>query len=105
MYGGGGGGGLVTKSCLTLATPWTVAHQAPLSMGLSRQEYRSGLPFPSPIHEIGIYTLISLAEFFFQCVMQYCLLCIFFFPPAYGKTNTLLSHNFVVGHLRDNLTI
>ena len=31
-----------------LATPWTVAHQAPLSMGLSRQEYWSGLPFPSP---------------------------------------------------------
>ena len=28
-----------------LATPWTVAHQAPLSMGLSRQEYWSGLPF------------------------------------------------------------
>ena len=32
----------------TLATPWTVAHQAPLSMGFSRQEYWSGLPFPSP---------------------------------------------------------
>ena len=30
------------------ATPWTAAHQAPLSMGLSRQEYWSGLPFPSP---------------------------------------------------------
>ena len=30
------------------ATPWTVAHQAPLSTGLSRQEYCSGLPFPSP---------------------------------------------------------
>ena len=29
------------------ATPWTVAHQAPLSMGFSRQEYWSGLPFPS----------------------------------------------------------
>ena len=43
-----GAGGLVTKSCLTLATPWTVAHQAPLSMGFSRQEYWSGLPFPSP---------------------------------------------------------
>ena len=28
--------------------PWTVAHQAPLSMGFSRQEYWSGLPFPSP---------------------------------------------------------
>ena len=30
------------------ATPWTVAHQAPLSMGFSRQEYRSGLPCPPP---------------------------------------------------------
>jgi len=31
------------------ATPWTVAHQAPPSMGFSRQEYWSRLPFPSPI--------------------------------------------------------
>ena len=30
------------------ATPWTVAYQASLSMGFSRQEYWSGLPFPSP---------------------------------------------------------
>ena len=29
-------------------TPWTVARQAPLSVGFSRQEYWSGLPFPSP---------------------------------------------------------
>ena len=29
-------------------TPWTIAHQAPPSMGFSRQEYWSGLPFPSP---------------------------------------------------------
>ena len=29
-------------------TPWTVAHQAPPSMGFIRQEYWSGLPFPSP---------------------------------------------------------
>ena len=43
-----GGGGLVTESCLTLETPWTVAHQAPLSMGLHRQEYWSEWPFPSP---------------------------------------------------------
>ena len=34
-----------------LATPWTAAHQAPLSMGFPRQEYWSGLPFPSPMHE------------------------------------------------------
>ena len=42
------GGGLVPKLCPTLATPWTVARQAPLSMGFSRQEEWSGLPFSSP---------------------------------------------------------
>ena len=31
-----------------LATPWTAAHQAPPSMGFSRQEYWSGVPLPSP---------------------------------------------------------
>ena len=43
-----GGSELVAKSCLTLEAPWTVACQAPLSMGLPRQEHWSGLPFPSP---------------------------------------------------------
>ena len=38
----------VAQSCLTLCDPWTVAHQAPPSRGFSRQEYWSGLPFPSP---------------------------------------------------------
>ena len=42
------GGGLVAQSCLTLETPRTVACQAPLSMGFSRHECWSGLPFPSP---------------------------------------------------------
>ena len=42
------GGGLVAKSCLTLATPWAIAFQGPLSMGFPRQEYWSGVPFPSP---------------------------------------------------------
>ena len=32
----------------SFATPWTVAHQAPLSMEFSRREYWSGLPFPPP---------------------------------------------------------
>ena len=32
----------------SFVTPWTVAHQVPLSMEFSRQEYWSGLPFPSP---------------------------------------------------------
>ena len=35
------------QSCLT-ATPWTIAHQAPLSMGCPSQEYWSGLPLPTP---------------------------------------------------------
>ena len=40
----------VAQSCLTLCDPWTVAHQTPPSMGFSRQEYWSGVPFP--IYEI-----------------------------------------------------
>ena len=48
---------LVAKSCLSLffflmsnsfATLWTIAHKSPLSVGFPRQEYWSGLPFPSP---------------------------------------------------------
>ena len=42
------GGGLICKSRLTLVTPWTVALQAPLSVGVSRQKYWSGLPCPPP---------------------------------------------------------
>ena len=44
----GGGGDLVTKLCPTLVTPWTVACQAPHPTEFSRQEYWSGLAFPSP---------------------------------------------------------
>ena len=44
---------LLLPSCFSgvrlLATPWTAAYQAPLSMGLSRQEYWSGVPLPSPL--------------------------------------------------------
>ena len=40
---------MVVLSCVRLlATPWTVAHQDPLSLGCSRQEYWSGWPLPSP---------------------------------------------------------
>ena len=38
----------VTQSYLTFATPWTVAHQVPPSMGFSRQEYWTGLLHPPP---------------------------------------------------------
>ena len=40
-------------------TPWTVAYQAPLSMGFSRQEYWSGVPLPSPIVPLAyVYLLV-----------------------------------------------
>ena len=44
----GGRDDLVAQSCLTLVISWTVACQAPLSMGSPRQEYWSELPFPPP---------------------------------------------------------
>ena len=46
---------------LLFATPWTVAHQAPPSMEFSRQEYWSGLPFPSPgdLPDPGFETRVS----------------------------------------------
>ena len=39
------------QSCLTLCDPIDGSHQAPPSLGFSRQEYWSRLPFPSPMHE------------------------------------------------------
>ena len=48
---------LLLLSCFSrvrlCATPWTAAYQASPSMGFSRQEHWSGLPFPSPMHESG----------------------------------------------------
>ena len=52
---------LLLLSCFShvqlCATPQTAAHQAPLSLGFSRQEPWSGLPFPSPMHESGKWKL------------------------------------------------
>ena len=43
----------VAQSCPTLKDPMDCSHQAPPSMGFSRQEYWSGVPLPSPLHSIG----------------------------------------------------
>ena len=64
------GEGVITQLCLTRpwsckeSTPWTIAHQAPLSMGFSRQEYWSGLPCPSPMDlpDPGIETLFPALQ-------------------------------------------
>ena len=51
----------VAQSCPTLATLWTAAHQAPLSMGFYRQKYWSGAPLPSPLYlSIAIYLSIYI---------------------------------------------
>ena len=57
-----------------LATPWTAAYQAPLSMGFSRQEYWSGVPLPSPIKGIDI----SKKKYFtFQAIWKVCVMLLF----------------------------
>ena len=62
------GGVSVSKSCLTLATPWTVGCQAPWSMGFSRQNYWSGLPFLSPFLYIYLsaYPMCEVSREYFK---------------------------------------
>ena len=48
------------SSVRLLTTPWTAAYQAPPSLGLSRQEHCSGLPFPSPMHESEVLSHVRL---------------------------------------------
>ena len=59
------------------ATPWTIAHQSPLSMGFSRQEYWSGLPCPPPGNlldpgiELASLTSPALASGFFTTAITW----------------------------------
>ena len=50
-------------SCVCFATTWTVAHKAPMSMGLFRQEYWSELPFlpPGDLPHLGIKPMFPMA--------------------------------------------
>ena len=79
-YRAGGGGGLVAKLCPTLATPWAVAHQASLSMGFSRQEYWSRLPFPSSGDLLDSELVVSASwlgwTLFFFRIMIYLFLAV-----------------------------
>ena len=71
FYCAGGGGGLVAKSCPTLSTHGLGTYQAPLSMGFYRQEYWSGLSFPSlgdlPDPRIEPVSLALADGFFTNC--------------------------------------
>ena len=46
-----------------LAIPWIAAHQAPPSMGFSRQEYWGGVPLPSPLVDVYWYLIVILHFF------------------------------------------
>ena len=61
-----------------LATPWTAAHQAPPSLGFSRQEYWSGVPLPSPDYHTtkSKYLWPELRNFYFR---RYSKVLFFFF--------------------------
>ena len=63
--------GEVTQSCLTLRTPWTAAHQAPPSMGFSRQEYWSGVPLPSPLFPLNAFKIPFLSLNFDTLIIIY----------------------------------
>ena len=61
-----------------LATPWTAAYQAPLSMGFSRQEYWSGVPSPAPTVNAGtllfsiLITVVCVGSGFGKTVLYVC---------------------------------
>ena len=72
---------LAAQSCL-FATSWTVAGQAPLSMGFSRQEYWSGLPFPSPLFVWGFYKILTSPA---KLKIRYA--------EKFGPKHTVFNHN------------
>ena len=81
--------GNLLQLCLIFITLWTVAHQAPLSMGFSRQEYWSGLPCPPPgdlpnpgIEPMSLTSPALAGRFFTSSATweaQYCLFVPLFF--------------------------
>ena len=72
---------LVVSDC---ATPWTAVHQAPPSMEFSRQEYWSGLPFPSPMYGL------SCIQFFVTPCMVACNFLLQAIFPTQGPNLCLL---------------
>ena len=67
----------VAQSCLTLATPWTIAGQVPLSMGSSRHEYWSGLPCspPGDLPDPGIKPMFLMSPAGRRVLYHCCCCC------------------------------
>ena len=96
----------VAQSCPTLATSWTAAYQAPLSMGFSRQKYWSGVPLPSLGQELH-YLLIRQYNIFIIVTMVHLIimeLYLNFFPPPDPAMCSLLFIDFAQ-HLYVNLSL
>ena len=82
----------VTPSCRLLETPWTAAHQAPLSIGFSRQEHWSGLPLPSPCPNIPPHQITFLGTWIVQRPKMFqsnCICFAFIFPRSWRPINIL----------------
>ena len=116
---GDDGGGLVTQLCLTLATPWTVACQAPLSVGFSRQESWSGLLFPSLVVMVILVISVGMScvgiSLSFVTLKYHCMavneqliheLELFYFANYLGEYKTLCcSRNLPVSRTNENGTL
>ena len=88
---------LVAQSCLFFVTPWTVAHQAPLSMEFSRKEYWSRLPFlpPGDLPNPGIKPA-SLASPTLACRI-FTKLYIWYYPVFLGSYIVFSAHFLLMG--------
>ena len=74
------------------ATPWTVTHQSPLSMGFSWQEYWSGLQFPSPYYLYIFYKIETSTSSISLACLRF-----FFFP--YSITSKKIQYFFLLSYL------
>ena len=80
-------------------TLWTIAHQAPLSMGFSRQEYWTQFPFPSPgdLPDTGIKPAVSDSK-----IIKASSINFFFFAFIFLIYRVLILTKFSDGHLQSN---
>ena len=88
------------QSCLTLCNPMDSSHQAPLSMGFSKQEYWRGLPFPSPqiramfLNLVRGRTILYYLYISLECAISSSELCVIstLYSSSHRK-NSGITHN------------
>ena len=73
-----------------LATPWTAAHQAPSSMGFSRQEYWSGVPLPVLF---PIFLVSSRPSFFFPFLFMYLFTSLLHYPSIFWNSPQITGYS------------